>query len=542
LDLQMVKLLRATALVVLCSAMGGVVSSASASTRVVGGSAVSNPGWTALVSVDLPAGETGLCGGELIARSWVLTAAHCAVSDAGAQVAPSDVTTWVGLDRASTATSANAQHVDRIVVDPAYASQSSYGDLAALHLTAPDSHDPVALGSPSDPSTGATASVLGWGITSSFIQQTSDTLQQVGAPILDGGACTAAYGTSYDVATMICAGAVRGQDSCNGDSGGPLAFSPTTASAVLLGTVDFGPDICGDGQPAVYQRVTDGAGALFLASTVPTAAIAPSIAAPAKNSTISATAASSGLDVPSYSWDLNGDGTYGDATGATVSVPIGAGATSIAVRATGADGNEAARQLTLTPVDTPVSATVPATVTEGHPLLVALATTGPGSGVVTAHASGHGIARTATATVPVARTLALTFPNDHVWHAPRKIHVALSATAQLTLASPATFTTTLVDNDKPRLRLTSARHSGSRRVSIVTKPPGAGTLTLRVMRAGRTLAHRTIRVTGTGSQKAQVKLTAAAAARVAGGRVSVRASWRSSTSPAATASAARALR
>ena len=538
----MTKLLRATVLVVLFSALGAMGSSASASTRIVGGSAVSNPGWTALVSVNLSGSETGLCGGELIARDWVLTAAHCAMSDSGTAIAPGDVTTWVGLDRASTATSANAQHVDRVVVDPAYASQSSYGDLAALHLAALDPHDPVALGSPGDPGTGATASVLGWGITSSFAQQTSDTLQQVGAPILDGAACSVTYGASYDASTMICAGAVRGQDSCNGDSGGPLAFSPTTATAMLLGSVDFGPDICGDGAPAVYQRLTDGAGALFLASTVPTVAIASSILAPAKNSTIIATAASAGLTSPSYSWDLNGDGTYGDATAATVSVPVGASATSIAVRATGADGNEAARRLTITPVATPVSATVPPKVTEGHPLLVTLSTAGPGSGTVIAHASGHGISRSGAAAVPAAKILQLTFPNDHVWHAPRTVHVTLATTPQLTLVSPSTVRTTLVDNDAPRLRLTSARRSTSRQVTIAVQPPGAGTLTLRVLRAGHTVARRTIRTTGARSQRVHLKLTAAAAATVSRGGASVHARWRSSTSPAASASAARSLR
>ena len=43
---------------------------------------------------------------------------------------------------------------------------------------------------------------------------------------------------------MICAG-TPGKDSCNGDSGGPLAYKTSSGERVQLGVVSFGPAACG---------------------------------------------------------------------------------------------------------------------------------------------------------------------------------------------------------------------------------------------------------------------------------------------------------
>lgn len=59
---------------------------------------------------------------------------------------------------------------------------------------------------------------------------------------------------------QLCAGGVRGQDSCRGDSGGPLMKTITVNGSMnyyVLGVVSFGPSPCGmEGWPGVYTRVT----------------------------------------------------------------------------------------------------------------------------------------------------------------------------------------------------------------------------------------------------------------------------------------------
>lgn len=62
--------------------------------------------------------------------------------------------------------------------------------------------------------------------------------------------------------TQLCAGGKRGEDSCNGDSGGPLmtldTSNPRNPHQYLVGIVSFGPRQCGlEGWPGVYTRVSE---------------------------------------------------------------------------------------------------------------------------------------------------------------------------------------------------------------------------------------------------------------------------------------------
>lgn len=59
---------------------------------------------------------------------------------------------------------------------------------------------------------------------------------------------------------QLCAGGVSGQDSCRGDSGGPLMVfdksNPRAPFWFLSGVVSFGPSPCGlAGWPGVYTRI-----------------------------------------------------------------------------------------------------------------------------------------------------------------------------------------------------------------------------------------------------------------------------------------------
>jgi len=65
--------------------------------------------------------------------------------------------------------------------------------------------------------------------------------------------------------TQLCAGGRVGQDACKGDSGGPLYLSHVSATGqstldntqpwYLVGVVSFGAKRCGNGNPGVYTRV-----------------------------------------------------------------------------------------------------------------------------------------------------------------------------------------------------------------------------------------------------------------------------------------------
>lgn len=64
------------------------------------------------------------------------------------------------------------------------------------------------------------------------------------------------YKTVLNDKTQLCAGGNAGQDSCGGDSGGPL-FKLISDQFYLEGLVSFGPKKCGsDDIPGVYTRVS----------------------------------------------------------------------------------------------------------------------------------------------------------------------------------------------------------------------------------------------------------------------------------------------
>lgn len=53
---------------------------------------------------------------------------------------------------------------------------------------------------------------------------------------------------------QICAGGMRGEDTCAGDSGGPLMLSVDN-SWHLIGLVSYGPQECGTSSPGVYTNI-----------------------------------------------------------------------------------------------------------------------------------------------------------------------------------------------------------------------------------------------------------------------------------------------
>jgi len=80
--------------------------------------------------------------------------------------------------------------------------------------------------------------------------------------IVDSEQCSGRYrGITTLGQGQMCAGGQRGKDSCNGDSGGPLARPETGQPGgdghyTLVGVVSFGTKLCGaGGLPGVYANV-----------------------------------------------------------------------------------------------------------------------------------------------------------------------------------------------------------------------------------------------------------------------------------------------
>ena len=103
----------------------------------------------------------------------------------------------------------------------------------------------------SDPASGSTSTVAGWGATSES-GSSSTTLLKVNVPIVSRATCRNNYSVSEITDAMFCAGVpAGGKDSCQGDSGGPIVDSSKT----LIGVVSWGDGCARPNKPGVYTRL-----------------------------------------------------------------------------------------------------------------------------------------------------------------------------------------------------------------------------------------------------------------------------------------------
>uniref|UniRef100_A0A3B4C5X9 pancreatic elastase n=1 Tax=Pygocentrus nattereri TaxID=42514 RepID=A0A3B4C5X9_PYGNA len=223
--------------------------------RVVGGEVAKPNFWPWQASLQALEGShyRHICGGVLIKKQWVLTAAHCFDNDNVSLVVlgDHDLTKIEGREQ--------LHKVKRTYIHPAW-DKNQGNDIALILLSTEatlNSYVKVATLPPSDqmPSAKWTCYITGWGRTQTF-GPLSDVLKQAILPIVDTPLCRSSYqpeGISVKD-NMICAGGGVNYG-CIGDSGGPLNCLVGT-NYVVHGLTSFGSFASYIKKPTVFTRVS----------------------------------------------------------------------------------------------------------------------------------------------------------------------------------------------------------------------------------------------------------------------------------------------
>ncbi|XP_011499751.1 PREDICTED: trypsin-like [Ceratosolen solmsi marchali] len=221
--------------------------------RIVGGRAAHAGEFPHQVSLQIRSRH--ICGGAIIGRKWILTAAHCAIDNnivvkAGKyNIKESEVTE-------------QTRRVENMFVHEFYSGPVKPYDIALLELASPLRFNEYVreIELPSEGSEPSESAVLsGWGSISRTKKRILPSyLQTARMPLIDLQQCRRMLtvvdpNSPFELsADNICTGPGRGLlSSCNGDSGGPLI-----ANNQVIGITSWGTVPCSGCTPSVYTKVS----------------------------------------------------------------------------------------------------------------------------------------------------------------------------------------------------------------------------------------------------------------------------------------------
>lgn len=239
---RLVKLLLA-AVVAVTLAVALQAGGANAAPRIVGGTPASTAQYGYAVYL---ADRNGFqfCGGTLVTRFKVVTAAHCVVTEK-----PMNVLVVAGRDDKKSGAGTVAK-VARIWVNPNFTDVEAGSDVAVLTLAARLDYPTATIATDQAVyQPGAPGTILGWGRVYEN-GPTSRYLLAATVPVVADADCARAY-QNFSATSMVCAGFPQGGvDACQGDSGGPMLIGP-----VLVGIASWGDGCARPGKFGVYTRV-----------------------------------------------------------------------------------------------------------------------------------------------------------------------------------------------------------------------------------------------------------------------------------------------
>ncbi|XP_073688771.1 trypsin-like [Garra rufa] len=225
--------------------------------KIVGGQDAVEGSWPWQASINYASTEGLICGGSLINKDWVLSAAQCFVS-----IPPSSIKIYLGRHRRiGENPNEISRNVIQIINHPKYDPDTHDNDIALVKLSSSvtfnDYISPICLAAAGSTFAEDTESwVTGWGTLSSEGNNFATILQEVMIPVVSKKACNSAYANSI-TDNMLCAGLTEGgKDSCKGDGGGPMVHN-NGSHWFQSGIASFGIGCALPTFPGVYTKVSE---------------------------------------------------------------------------------------------------------------------------------------------------------------------------------------------------------------------------------------------------------------------------------------------
>ncbi|XP_069161854.1 mast cell protease 1A [Procambarus clarkii] len=221
--------------------------------RIVGGTQARPQEYPWLIFIHIKSNGQSLgCGGCLITRDFVLTAAHCLTGDG------IEVSVYPGA-HAFPNTNSTGIKVSQIIPHEHYDNYLRVHDIALLKLEQPvkfsSAVSPACLGVHQDVYVGKKVVVAGWGKLGEN-ESLPSTLMEVQLSLVSGKMCKTKFKGSLNITENMLCSFTNGKDTCVGDSGGPLVTKVGVNQWATVGVVSFGAG-CAEDFPGVYTRVSN---------------------------------------------------------------------------------------------------------------------------------------------------------------------------------------------------------------------------------------------------------------------------------------------